>query len=355
LYQQQFRESRALAQLRFETDYKLAPSSAETAIIGCGNRAHQLARAIKSHLPKWRVSALVDPRPESIQRIQAVFPEGASYQTLDELLPNANKIDAFIIATTAPTHFELCRKLIESGAKNIFLEKPVTNCLSDADALVRLAAQNDCRVAVDHTRRFAASVPGLKRLLRRGVVGEPQAVHFLFGRAGFAMIGSHLFDLARWLLDGNICRIRAELDSPVQSARRREQSDDRCGRCEGVMSGGQRIFVDLSESLSMQQFHFVVMCEHGRLEVDERLGHARLVGTGGRAWETDYVWPGANELGVAVALHELVGKKALRCTLLDGLASLEAAIACNISSRENGRWVDLPLPPEARREVFGFA
>jgi hypothetical protein len=41
--------------------------------------------------------------------------------------------------------------------------------------------------------------------------------------------------------------------------------------------------------------------------------------------------------------------------LLDGVAALESAIACQLSAREDGRWVTLPLNGEIRDEHFPFA
>jgi hypothetical protein len=89
--------------------------------------------------------------------------------------------------------------------------------------------------------------------------------------------------------------------------------------------------------------------------VDERLGRVRLVGTGGRAWEAEYISPDVLELGVAAALNDLQGGSPPRATLADGRAALEAAIACQVSAREGGRWVDLPLTGEVSKERFAFA
>jgi predicted dehydrogenase len=169
------------------------------------------------------------------------------------------------------------------------------------------------------------------------------------------MIGTHLFDLVRWLFDSEIVRLRAELDDNLDPRHRGTEFQDRTGRCEARLDNGVRVTMDLSGDIPRRQLWFVIGCEEGRLEVDERLGKVRLVGAGNRDWETDYVFPGTLDLGVARALFELVRGDRPRCDMRDGTAALEAAVACQLSAREQGRWVDLPLAGEIRTEEFPFA
>lgn len=355
LYQQLRRESRALAELQLDHDFKAAPSTAKVALIGCGNRGLQVANAVRQFLPTWRITHLIDQRSESIDRVHRLFPEATSSASTEELIAKDADFDMAIVATTAPSHFDICMRLMHSGTKRIFLEKPLTNSLAQADELIELSTKLQCRVAVDHTRRYVASIPNLKRILSRRAIGDPRSIHFLFGRAGFAMIGSHLFDIARNLFEEEIVRIRAQLDEEVAPTRRGDEFIDQGGRCEAVTESGRRIAIDLSYDLPLQQFYFVVMGEHGRLEVDEKLGKARLVGTGGRNWDVDYTWPGANHLGVARALHELQSDGPITCTLQSGRAAVEAVIACHASQREHGKWISVPLQGPIRAETFPFA
>lgn len=108
--------------------------------------------------------------------------------------------------------------------------------------------------------------------------------------------------------------------------------------------------------LVMKHACLVIFGEGGRIEVDERLGRMRLVGHGGRIWEEGYLGgPSAFPLGVATALLELQEGREPRCTVADGRAALEAAIACQLSAREGGRWVTLPLKGDIYDEQFPFA
>jgi predicted dehydrogenase len=192
-------------------------------------------------------------------------------------------------------------------------------------------------------------------LLRSGVIGKLVAIHATPGRGGVAMIGTHFFDFARWIVGSEFVKARAELDEVLRSSHRGSQFVDRSGRCEACFQNGVRLTVDLSDDIAPNHGYLLLVGEAGRIEIDEKLGRARLLGSGRRVWEREYVWPGLQAHGVAAALLNLAGDGPLRCTLVDGKAALEVAIASNLSAREGGRWVDLPLTGPVRAEVFPFA
>lgn len=348
------RERRALELARLDTAVRLDGQPGRLALLGCGAMGATIAQSLR-YLPGWRLAALHDRRPEAGHALGRAHPEALVAATADEFWKAARDCDVTAIATTADAHMDAARQALDHGVRAFLLEKPVTTCLHDADQLVELVERAGARVGVDHTRRWLPSGEGLRRLLDSDVLGRPRSIHFVFGRAGFAMIGTHLFDLGRWLLGGDLARLRADLDSVNVATKRGGQFVDRSGRCEALLRNGTRLTLELSADLPLQQMFFVVACERGRLEVDERLGRVRLVGTGGRAWDAEYVFPDALRLGVARALFELRRGDAPRCTLADGRAALEAAVACQVSAREGGRWVDLPLAGNTRQEAFPFA
>lgn len=343
----------ALQRSQLAIDAKLAPAAGRVGLVGCGRQGRAIAGAVKK-LPGWSVTDACDVRADAAASLNDLWPDARPHTSIDALL--AHELDVVVIATTAASHFALTRAAIERGARAILVEKPLTNRLADADQLVELAARRDCTIAVNHTRRYmlAGAIPGLKRLLQSNVVGAPRSAYFLHGRAGFANMGSHLFDVARWLFDSDIATLRADLDASVDPDPRARASTDATGRCEARLANGVRIHVDLSGDLGLRQQSFVIACEDGRIEVDERLGTLRLVGNGLRVWESGYAFRGQLDAGVGRALVELANGKPPRCSLADGRAAIEAAIACHVSSRRQGAWVELPLTGAVREETFEF-
>lgn len=349
------REAMALARYRLTQEARLSAPPARLAIVGCGVQGQTIGRAVRQ-LPGWSVSALYDLYPEASARFQARLAPGATtFDSLDALLERAGEWDLLAIATTSDSHVAVARAALDAGARKIFLEKPLATSLHDADALAAMVEAHGARLSVDHTRRWLPSATGLRRLLASEAIGPLRALHFTFGHGGFAMIGTHLFDFARWLTGAEFTRLRACLDAESGADRRGQRFQDPSGRCEAEMTGGLRLHVDLSADLPLRQAYFVLVGERGRIEVDERLGHLRLVGAGGRVWEDGYVGLQALELGVASALLDLQGGQPARCDARDARAALEAAIACHLSAREGGRWVSLPLKGTIRDERFAFA
>lgn len=349
------REALALSRFKLNTTVGLANAPGRLAIVGCGVMGQAMARATRL-LDGWSVTALHDQRPAAAQQIQAnLAPRAAVFDSLDALFKNAGSWDVLAIATTADSHVAVANAALAAGVRRILLEKPIATSLADANALIEMVDRVGARMAIDHTRRWIPSSTGLRRLIDGGVIGRVCSLHFTFGRAGFAMIGSHLFDFIRCLFGADIVQLRAELDAPTRPDRRGARFADPSGRCQGLLSNGVRFTVDLSDDLALRQAFFVIFGERGRIEVDERLGRMRLVGYGGRVWEEGYSSLDAIELGVATALFELHTDKPPRCSPRDGRAALEAAIACQLSARDGNRWITLPLDGTVSHERFPFA
>lgn len=349
------KEMWALKTARLDVQARLTAGPGRVAIVGCGSQGRAIARATKL-LANWSVAAICDQRPEALKSMQAeMTPEAASYNTLEALLSHASEWDVLAIATWAPTHVSIALSALEAGVNKIMVEKPLATGLADADTLIDAAAKAGTTIAVDHIRRWNSAGEGLRRLIDSGVIGELRAINCVFGRSGFANIGTHLFDFVRWLAKADIVKIRAELEQNAGKSWLGDEFVDPSGRCEGRLSNGVRFTIDLSHDCPLQQNLILLVGEHGRLEVDERLCVLRLVGLGERVWEKTHVWPQTDQVGVASLILELHAGNTPRCTLKDGRAALEAAIACQLSAREEGRWITFPLNGEVCNEQFPFA
>ena len=80
------------------------------------------------------------------------------YQDLDKLL---SACDAVTVATPTTTHFEVARAAIEKG-KHVFIEKPITDSIKEADELCRLAGKSGTLIQVGHIERFNPAILALE-------------------------------------------------------------------------------------------------------------------------------------------------------------------------------------------------
>jgi len=75
----------------------------------------------------------------------------------DGLQPLLDVCDAVTIVVPTPSHHEVARAALEAG-KHVFIEKPITATLEEADELLQLAARNGCIVQIGHVERFNRAV-----------------------------------------------------------------------------------------------------------------------------------------------------------------------------------------------------
>jgi predicted dehydrogenase len=81
-----------------------------------------------------------------------------SYETL------LDQIDVIDIVTPTMNHFDCAKMAIERG-KHVFIEKPITNTLEEAQILMALAEKNDVQGQVGHVERFNPAFTAVQHML----------------------------------------------------------------------------------------------------------------------------------------------------------------------------------------------
>ena len=81
------------------------------------------------------------------------------------------RIDAAVVITPTPTHFDTCRELLEMG-KDVFVEKPITLVSSDAKKLAELAERSGLVLQVGHIFRFDPASLWLRDAIAAGRFGR---------------------------------------------------------------------------------------------------------------------------------------------------------------------------------------
>ncbi|MGI9042977.1 MAG: Gfo/Idh/MocA family protein [Gemmatimonadaceae bacterium] len=66
-------------------------------------------------------------------------------------------VDAVTIVVPTPAHYAVARAALEAG-KHVFIEKPITATLAEADELLDIAERNGCIVQTGHVERFNRAV-----------------------------------------------------------------------------------------------------------------------------------------------------------------------------------------------------
>jgi predicted dehydrogenase len=89
-----------------------------------------------------------------------------------EVVLNDPQVQAVVIATPVPTHFEIASKALQAG-KHVYVEKPLTLRAAHARGLIEMAKQTRLKLMVGHLLEYHPAVTYLKEMLDRGQLGEP--------------------------------------------------------------------------------------------------------------------------------------------------------------------------------------
>jgi len=141
----------------------------QVAVIGCGYWGPNLMRNANA-CPGTALRLIVDADAGRLERVASNYP-AAEAATEAESIWGREDIDAVIIATPVRTHFELARAALQAR-KHVLVEKPMTQTVEEARELVRLAAENQRVLMVDHTYLYTGAVRKIKELIDSGELGE---------------------------------------------------------------------------------------------------------------------------------------------------------------------------------------
>ncbi|OGU18756.1 MAG: oxidoreductase [Ignavibacteria bacterium GWA2_55_25] len=127
-------------------------------IVGCGHLG-SLHTKMLAQIPSAELVGVYDVEREKAQRLAAEHGT-KSFESLDTLLSG---VQAVSIATTTKSHFEVARAALERGV-HVFIEKPITETISQAEQLVQMAEAANRKIQVGHIERFNPAILALEHL-----------------------------------------------------------------------------------------------------------------------------------------------------------------------------------------------
>ncbi len=117
-------------------------------VLGAGHLGRIHIQQLRE-LTEWQVVGFHDPHPEKCSAITSEFGVEA-LPDLDHLLSAVDVVD---IVTPTTSHFALASAALKLG-KHVFIEKPLTQTVAEADELLALAKAIGTQVQVGHVERF---------------------------------------------------------------------------------------------------------------------------------------------------------------------------------------------------------
>ncbi len=138
-------------------------------LIGYGYWGPNVTRNLYAN-KQFELDTICDLRQERLDKAQQLYARDVKYtQNTDEVI--ASDVDAICLAVETSAHFELARQVIEAG-KHLYVEKPFTDNVEQAEELARLAREHDVKVHIDHIMVYHPAIRKIKEIIDNGELGD---------------------------------------------------------------------------------------------------------------------------------------------------------------------------------------
>jgi len=98
---------------------------------------------------KYDLVGFYDPNSENADKVAAEFGY-QKFNTIEELIQAVDVVD---IVTPTLSHYDCAKDAIQAG-KHIFIEKPISNTVEEADELITLSKKYNVKGQIGHVERF---------------------------------------------------------------------------------------------------------------------------------------------------------------------------------------------------------
>ena len=142
-------------------------------VVGCGVWGRNHARVYRQ-IPYTNLQRVSDIDEKCAKEIGVLNGSEYSADPLDVI--GDPEIDMVSICTPTVTHAEIGLKALEAG-KHVLVEKPMTNTLAEARALMDMAEEMGVKLTVGFVERFNPAVSKALELIKEGVIGEVILAH----------------------------------------------------------------------------------------------------------------------------------------------------------------------------------
>lgn len=121
-------------------------------VVGAGSLGFHHIRILRD-LAGVSFAGFVEGRPERAAQVAAELGVTA-HASLESLLDD---VDAVTIVVPTPAHFSVAKQALERG-RHVFIEKPITTTLDQADELLAIARDRNVIIQTGHVERFNRAV-----------------------------------------------------------------------------------------------------------------------------------------------------------------------------------------------------
>lgn len=127
---------------------KILMTDLKVGVLGAGHLG-KIHLKLLSETEGYDLVGFFDPDSSRSEYAKTTFGITA-FNSIEELIAAVDVVD---VVTPTLSHFE-CASLAIRNSKHVFIEKPVTNTIEEAEALMKLAEEAKVKVQIGHVERF---------------------------------------------------------------------------------------------------------------------------------------------------------------------------------------------------------
>jgi predicted dehydrogenase len=324
--------------------------------------------------------AICDPSGESLASAGERFGVAARYADYRELIARED-VDVVTIATPNSSHEEIAVAALAAG-KHVLCEKPLALGYAAARRMEEAARRSGRKTSVNFRYRWVPSARYMKELVESGEVGDVRQIFMSYFNASvqdpdrpirwrqtraegggmFADIGSHMIDLALWLV-GPVGRVYVQRrtftsERPTEAGGRRSVDVDDAATCLIEFASGANGVINVSGMALGRVNYQRVELYGGKAGVVYEID--RTGDVGGDALQVCFGQAQHRAVGMATArvlphhhgtpiscfldfLRAIHEDREPPVTFADAVRVQEVLEAGELSAQRR-EWVDLPLP-----------
>jgi predicted dehydrogenase len=144
--------------------------------VGLGGWGKNLVRSFGA-AKRCELAYLCDRHAPTLQTHHRRFPQAAPTDRFEDLLEDP-ALDAVALATPAPLHHAMAKAALEAG-KHVYVEKPMTLTVPDAEDLVETAERTGRTLMVGHLLEYHPAIERIKGLIDAGALGD---VYYMYSQ-----------------------------------------------------------------------------------------------------------------------------------------------------------------------------
>src|SRR5690606_18033232 len=110
---------------------------------------------------KYNLVGFYDPNAENAQKVSEEFGY-KKYDSISELIRDVDVVD---IVTPTLSHYDCAKEAIQAK-KHVFLEKPISNTVAEAEEIIALAKEYGVKGQVGHVERFNPAFTAVKNMIK---------------------------------------------------------------------------------------------------------------------------------------------------------------------------------------------